>query len=132
MALSLSVLVIATVCILFKEFFAVTFDAEFARVSGLPVDKLEFLFTFLTGMTIVVSIKLVGILLVTSMIVIPAISAMLFGFGFKRTILAANAIAVLSVVLGLYASFYYNLASGGTIVLVSVGMFLISLAYNRR
>lgn len=131
LALLLSVFVIATICVLFKEFFAVTFDAEFARVSGLPVDGLEFLFTFLTGMTIVISIKLVGILLVTSMIVIPAISAMLFRLSFKRTILAANAIAVLSVVLGLYASFYYNLASGGTIVLVSVGVFLISLAYSR-
>ncbi|HVA82780.1 MAG TPA: metal ABC transporter permease [Candidatus Aquilonibacter sp.] len=130
-ASALGVVVIATVYALFKEFFSVTFDPEFAQINGLPVDRLEFLFTFLTGLTVVVSIKLVGILLVTSLIAIPAISSMLFKFNFKKTILLANAIAVLSVILGLYISFWYNFASGGTIVLVSIGAFLISLAYNK-
>lgn len=131
MALGLGIFVLATVYLLFKEFFAITFDPEFARVSRLQVDRLEFLFTFLVGLTVVITIKLVGILLVTSMIVIPAISAMLFRFNFKRTILLSNIMAVLAVVIGLYASFYLNLASGGTIVLASVGILVLSLAYNR-
>jgi zinc transport system permease protein len=130
LALGLGIFVIATICVLFKEFFAITFDPEFAKVSGIPVDKLEIVFTFLTGLTVVISIKLVGILLVTSMIVVPAISAMLFKFNFKRTIMAANLIAIFSVVAGLYTSFFYNLASGGTIVLVSIGVFLIALTYT--
>jgi zinc transport system permease protein len=131
LALGLSALVIATVYLLFKEFFAMTFDSEFAKVSGMPVERLELLFTLLTGLTIVVSIKLVGVLLVTSMIVVPAISSMLFRINFRRTILLANAIAVASVVAGLYISFWYNLASGGTIVLVSIAIFLLCIPSSR-
>ena len=78
-----------------------------------------------------VSIKLVGVLLVTSMIVVPSISAMLFKVNFRRTILLANALAVASVISGLYLSFWYNLASGGTIVLVSIALFLAVLAFNK-
>lgn len=131
LALCLGAFVIATVYLLFKEFFAMTFDAEFAKVSGMPVERLELLFTLLTGLTIVVSIKLVGVLLVTSMIVVPSASAMLFRINFRRTILLANAIAVASVVAGLYLSFWYNLASGGTIVLVSIAIFLLCMSYGR-
>ncbi|VVB77447.1 ABC 3 transport family protein [uncultured archaeon] len=131
LALGLGFAVMATIYVLFKELFAVTFDPEFARVSGLPVERLELVFTLLTGITVVISIKLVGILLVTSLIVIPAVSAMLLRLDFKNTLLAANAIAVLSVVIGLMASFYYDLASGGTIVLVSVGIFAAVLANSR-
>ncbi len=94
LAAGLGMAVIATVCILFKEFFAVTLDPEFAKVSGLPVDRLEFVFTFLIGLTVVVSIKLMGVLLITSLIVMPAISSMLFKLNFKRTILFANAMAI--------------------------------------
>ena len=130
-ALLLGIFVIGTIYALFKEFFTLTFDPEFAKISGIPVEKLELLFTLLTGLTVVISIKIVGILLVTSLIVIPAVSAMLFGLSFRRTILVSNVIAVASVVLGLFASFHYDLASGGTIVLVSIGMFLAALTYNR-
>ena len=131
LALCLSAFVIATIYLLFKEFFAITFDSEFAKISGMPVERLELLFTLLTGLTIVVSIKLVGVLLVTSMIVVPSISAMLFKVNFRRTILLANALAVASVISGLYLSFWYNLASGGTIVLVSIALFLAVLAFNK-
>jgi zinc transport system permease protein len=130
LALVLGAFVMATIYLLFKEFFAITFDAEFAKVSGMPVERLELLFTFLTGLTIVVSIKLVGVLLVTSMIVVPAVSAMLFRIDFRRTILLSNALAVAAVVAGLYLSFWYNLASGGTIVLVSIAIFLLCIPFS--
>lgn len=109
-----------------KEWVGITIDAEFARVSGLPVPTLELVFTILTGLTVVVAMRLVGVLLVSSLMVIPASAMIQLKMPFKQTVLSACGIAVLSVVAGLQLSFMYDLAPGGSIVLVTIFFFILA------
>jgi zinc transport system permease protein len=81
----------------------------------------------LAGITVIASMRLVGILLISSLIVIPTITAMTFGKGFRKTTLISVSISVFSVVTGILISYILNLAPGGTIVLVSVGIFIVTL-----
>ena len=118
---------IATLCImllLFKKFMYITFDEEQAKISGLQVSMLNYLFITLASITVIASIRLVGILLISSLIVLPNITAMMFGKGFKKTAIISGLIAVISVISGIIISYLANLAPGGTIVLVSVAIFI--------
>ena len=127
----LGLLVLGVLALLFKEWFFITFDAESAKADGLPVERLELLFTLMTGLAVVVSAKVVGILLVTSLMVVPTSAAILLRLDFKRTLLVSNLLAVAATLSGLELSFLYDLAPGGSIVLVSAGFFLLALGYNQ-
>ncbi len=131
MILALSAAIIAILLLLYKRFMYITFDEEQAKVSGLQVSKLNYLFIILASIAVISSIRLVGILLISSLIVIPNITAMMFGKGFKKTAVLSGAIAASSVVAGIMISYVANIATGGTIVLVLVITFLTTLALKR-
>jgi zinc transport system permease protein len=131
LAAGLGVTVLGILLVFWKEWVAITIDAEFARVSGLPVPALELVFTILTGLTVVVAMRLVGVLLVSSLIVIPASAMIQLKMPFKQTVLSACGVAVLSVIAGLQLSFMYNLAPGGSIVLVTIGFFVLAAIVAR-
>lgn len=120
--------ILAIVIMLYKKFVYITFDEEQARVSGLPIANLNYLFVVLASVAAVVSMRLVGILLVSALIVIPNVTAMLFGRGFKKTALISVAISIFSVVAGIAVSYAFNLAPSGAIVMVSVAAFVAALA----
>lgn len=129
--LALSAIIMAILLLLYKRFMYITFDEEQAKVSGLQVSKLNYLFIILASIAVISSIRLVGILLISSLIVIPNITAMMFGKGFKKTAVLSGAIASSSVVAGIMISYVANIATGGTIVLVLVITFLTTLAIKR-
>ncbi|HEX6561989.1 MAG TPA: metal ABC transporter permease, partial [Nitrososphaera sp.] len=106
----------------------ITFDEEQAKVGGLPISKLNYLFVVLASVAAVASMRLVGILLVSALIVIPNVTALLFGKGFKKTALISVAVSVFSVLTGIAVSYAFNLAPAGTIVLVSAAVFVTALA----
>jgi zinc transport system permease protein len=106
----------------------ITFNEEQAKVSGLDVSKINYLFIVLASITVITSIRLVGVLLISSLIVIPNITAMMLGKGFKKTVLGSIIIAVCSVEIGIIFSYVWDIAPGGTIVLVSIVIFLITLS----
>ena len=128
MILALSAAIMAVLLALYKKFMYITFDEEQAKVSGLQVSKLNYLFIVLASIAVIASIRLVGILLISSLIVIPNITAILLGKGFRKTAAISGAIAVVGVVAGILLSYVANIASGGTIVLVLVMIFLATLA----
>lgn len=128
MILGLSAGIMTILLLLYRKFMYITFDEEQAKVSGLSVSKLNYLFIVLASITVIASIRLVGILLISSLIVIPNITAMLFGKGFRKTALISGMIGVFSVVAGVLISYEANIATGGTIVLVLVMTFLAALA----
>jgi zinc transport system permease protein len=76
--------------------------------------------------------RIVGILLIAALMVIPVITAMQFGRSFKQTLILSVALSLVSVISGLFVSYYLDLASGGTIVVIALAMFLISLPLNRQ
>jgi zinc transport system permease protein len=127
LAAGLGVIVLVVLFLLWKEWVSITLDPDFARVAGMPVTALEILFTVLVGLTVVVATRLVGVLLVSSLMVIPAITAIQLKQPFRRTVLLALGIAIISVVIGLQLSFSYNIASGGSIVLVTIGFFVLAV-----
>jgi ABC-type Mn2+/Zn2+ transport system permease subunit len=128
----LGTLVIGTVLVLRKELLFATFDPAGARVAGIRVTALDYLLLALLGVTIVVSIQSVGIIMVVAMLVTPAATAQLLVVRFGPMMALAAAIAVASAVVGLYLSFYANLASGASIVLVETLLFGIALVGGPR
>jgi zinc transport system permease protein len=130
--LGLGGLVGAAVIIFYKELFAIAFNEELARVAGIPVGAINLLLTLLTALTVIVAMRVVGILLVSAMLVIPTVTALQLSRGFKSALSLAVAFGLAAVLLGLTAAYYLNLAAGGAIVLVALALFAgVSLTKRR-
>jgi manganese/iron transport system permease protein len=128
--LVLGAIVLGVVAVLWKELLYATFDPLGAAASGLPVGALEYLFLGLVALTIVISLKSVGIILVVAMLVTPAATAQLVTVRFSRLVGLAVLIGAGSAVLGLYLSYWFDVASGATIVLVQSALFVVVLLLN--
>ena len=129
--LLLAVAVLSVIALLWKELLYSTFDPLGAAASGLPVERLEYLFLAIIAVAIVVSLQAVGIILVVAMLVTPAATAQLLTRSFGRLLAIAGAIGVAAPIIGLYVSYWANSASGATIVLVETALFLVALAVGR-
>jgi zinc transport system permease protein len=127
MILITDAIVVPIIYVLYKRLILIVFDENQAKVSGLNVTWINTLFIVLASITIIASIRLVGVLLISSLIVIPNITALLLGKGFKKTVFISCAISVFSVVFGIVASYYVNLVPSGTIVLTMVSMFIVTI-----
>lgn len=130
--LALGLGVVVVVALLWKELLYATFDPLGAAASGMPVDRLEYLFLALVALTIVVSLQAVGIILVVAMLITPAATAQMLTARFTRLMLLAALVGVASAIMGLYLSFWLQVASGATIVLVETALFLAALALGPR
>jgi len=122
-----SALILSILYFIYRELVYIAFDEEQAQVSGINVSRLNYIFIVLASIVVITSIRLVGVLLISSLIVIPNITAMMFGKGFKKTAMISVSIGILSVLTGIVISYIMNLAPGGTIVLVSVTVFLAAI-----
>ena len=127
----LSFISIFVIIYYYREFFLLTFDEEGARLTGIAVDRYNYLLLILTAMVIAIGLRIVGALLVSSLMVVPVATSLLLSRGFKQTLLYAVIFGILAVLVGLIASFYLGLAPGGAIVLSSVILFLILLLGKR-
>jgi zinc transport system permease protein len=119
--------VIATLVAIRKPLIHFTFDEEQAKVHGIPVEKLNYLFVALAAVTVIATMRLVGILLISALIVLPNITSIMMGRGFKKTMIISISLSVLAVVAGITISYYFNLAPAGTIVMLMVAMFVCTL-----
>jgi manganese/iron transport system permease protein len=128
----LGAIVLAVLLATRKELLYATFDPLGAAASGLPVAALEYLLLGLLGVTIVVSIQAVGVILVVAMLVTPAATAQLLLVRFERLMVLAAALAMVAALAGLYLSFYLNVASGASIVLVETLFFGLALLFGPR
>lgn len=128
----LGAIVLAVVFVLRKEFLYASFDPAGAAASGLPVEWLDYLLLGLIGVTIVVSIQTVGIVLVVAMLVTPAATGQLLVDRFWDLVRVAIAVAVVSALVGLYLSYYLNVASGASIVLIETLCFGLALALSPK
>lgn len=119
--------VVATLVALRKQLLHLTFDEEQAQVSGINTDRLNYVFVVLASVTVITSMRLVGILLISALIVLPNITAIMFGKGFKKTVALSVSMSVSSVVSGIILSYYLDLAPSGVIVMISVSMLVGTL-----
>lgn len=129
--LGLGLAVLSVTILLYKELLATALDEELAIVNGIPTKALNLILIVLAALTVSLALRIVGVLLIGALMIIPVISAIQYGKGFKRTISIALIISLLSVILGLFGSYYLNLASGATIVVIALILFIVSLIINR-
>jgi zinc transport system permease protein len=128
----LAAVVVVVILANYRSLMYLTFDQEAARASGVKTARLELLLAILTSVTVVLGMKVVGILLVTALLVIPAGAGMLQASSFKQAILFSSLVAVLSIVLGLLAAFYFDLPASATVVLTSFALFVVLYLLRRK
>jgi zinc transport system permease protein len=122
----LGVLVIFTVVVLYKELVDISFDEELAATGGLSTRLINQIFVVLAAVTVSLSMRIVGVLLIGALMIIPVLAAMQFEKSFRRTLFIAIAVSLFSVIAGLFVAYYAGLSSGGTIVLISIAVFLLA------
>lgn len=127
----LAAMVVLVVALCYKELLLLSFDPTVAEAMGYPVQALNYLLLSLVALTIVVSIQAVGVVLVVALLVTPAATAYLLTERFARMMAVGVLISMLAIMLGLYLSFYLNVASGAAIVLVSTTLFFAALGARR-
>jgi zinc transport system permease protein len=130
--LVLGIVVVAVVAVFYLSLFAMSYDEELAIAAGLPVRRLNFLVVTLAAVTVALALRVVGTLLVSALMVIPVLSAMQFKRGFRTTLLLSVAVSVAAVVAGLSASYSLGIASGGSIVLSALILFVVCAVAGRR
>lgn len=126
----LSMVVIAMVFFFYQDLFAVTYDEEYAQAVGMNTKFINYLLAVLTSITIALGIRVVGTMLISSLIVFPTVSALQISKGFRSTILIAMIISVFCVVAGVFLSFAYNLPTGAVIVLLNALAFAVSFTFK--
>jgi len=129
--IAIALIVLLFLGLFFKEMFVLSFDEEYAKASGLPAKMIHFLFMVVVALTIAASMRIVGILLVSSMITLPVASAMRLAKGFKGTIIYAVLFGELAVIVGLILAFYLDIAPGGTIVVTSILILIIVILFKK-
>jgi zinc transport system permease protein len=131
--LAMIVFLVVAGCIFFfyHEFFAVTFDEELAQSMGIKTKRINALLYILTALSVVLTMKIAGIMLVSAMLILPPIIALQLRVNFRITIIASAAFSILSVICGIVLSFLLNLPAGGTIVISNVFFLLIVFGIKR-
>lgn len=120
-----SLIVLVTVLLFYKELFYIGFDENAARISGVPVKSVNFMFTILTALTVSIASRTVGTLIVSSMLVVPVACGMQMARSYRGTLISAVLTAVVTTIAGLFLSYYAGLKPGGTIVLLEVIWFIL-------
>jgi zinc transport system permease protein len=129
--ITLSAIVLSFVLLFYKELMHMTFDEQGARLTGIPVFWLNLAFNIMLAFAVVVSIKVIGSLLVSALLIIPAGSAMQLSRSFHSTTMLSVILGEIIVIFGLVASFIYDVASGGAIVLFGIVVFLVCVAIKK-
>lgn len=128
----ISILVILLVVLLYKELFLLSFDEEYARATGIAAKTLHFIFIVMVALVIAASMRIVGILLVSSLMTLPVAASIRFAKGFKQTIFFSILFGEISVLGGLFLSYYLDLAPGGTIVMIAVLILVLAIWLKKR
>jgi ABC-type Mn2+/Zn2+ transport system permease subunit len=127
----LGVGVLGALTVTFRAHLLVAFDEEVARAYGHPVAALDTLLLVLLAATVVIGVRLVGVLLIEALLVVPAATAALWAQHYRSQLLVSVGLALLSGVAGLTLAYAFDLAAGGTIALVAVALFFASLLLRR-
>ncbi len=124
--------ILVILALIWRPLLAMTVHEELAQVEGVPVMPIRITFMLLIALVIAVSMKIVGVLLITSMMLIPAAAARPFSRTPEQMALYAALAGIIAVFLGLAGSWYWDTPAGPTIVVAAAGLFLLSLGFRRR
>ena len=130
LSIIVSLLVVLLFIIYYRKIFIITFDEEFAKASGLKASKYTSLIAILAAVVIVIGMRMMGTLLISSIIIFPALTSMRLFRTFKRVIASSVIVSVVSFLIGIFLSYIYEISSGATIVLTNLVMFIIFSLLN--
>jgi zinc transport system permease protein len=131
MVLILSAVSVLTLILLYHQMVYIAYDEEAAKVAGVKVRLINYVFSVLVASAISVSIRIVGVLVLSSMIALPVATALQLGKGFKLTLIFSIVFSVIDIMLGLFMSYYLNVAPGGFTALVSVAVLILVLVTKK-
>ncbi|MCX5805820.1 MAG: metal ABC transporter permease [Proteobacteria bacterium] len=126
----LSIILITVILLFYQELLSVTFDEESAKASGVNTKRINSILVLLTALTVVLAMKMVGIMLVSALLIIPSVTALQMARSFRSTMFIASIAGVLSVVIGICISFAADLPTGATIVLLNILFFICAFIYK--
>jgi zinc transport system permease protein len=130
-ALAIAAITLGIIFLFFKEIVYVTFDETQARASGLRTWVFDYLISVLSGIVVIVAIPIVGILLISSLLVLPALTATQIAKSFRQTVILSPFIGLVTVTVGLLLALIINSAPGGTIVLTGIAILGIAFVAKR-
>jgi len=131
MVLILSLVSVLTLILLYHQMIYIAFDEEAAMVAGVKVRLINYIFFILVASAISISIRIVGVLVLSSMIALPVATALQLERGFKQTLLFSIFFSFIDIMLGLFISYYLNVAPGGLTALISVAVLVLVLIYKK-
>lgn len=130
LSILLSIVVLVTFILFYNRIFAVTFDENFAKATGTNASAYNMLIAILTALVIVLGMRMMGSLLITSLIVFPALTSMRLAKNFKAVIINSSIISVISLIIGMSVSYLYATPTGASIVLCHIVFFIIYSIIN--
>ena len=128
--LILGLTILISIIFLYKGLFIMIFDEQTAKLAGVNVNLINLYFSIIIAVTITISMRIVGILMVSSLMVLPVASSLQVAKSFKQAVLLSNIFGLLSVVSGLILSFYLDIAPGGTIIIISIIILLLVVIWS--
>lgn len=131
LSIILSFLVLAVLYFFYWDLFSATFDEEYAKTTGIKINLINTLLALLTAITVVLSVKVVGVMLVSAFLVLPAVTALQLAKDFKTAIVLAAAVSLASVITGITLSFFLDLPTGATIVIINTIFFIAALTAKK-
>ncbi|NLW23356.1 MAG: metal ABC transporter permease [Tissierellia bacterium] len=125
LVIGIGIIIFTTIILFYRDLFYITFDEEGAHLAGISSKFLNHYFSILVALTVAISMRIVGVLLISSLMVLPVATSLLIANSFKSGLIYSNSFGIISVILGLILSFYFDLAPGGTIVLTALAILLL-------
>jgi zinc transport system permease protein len=122
----LSIIVLFLIYYFYWDLFSTTFDEEYAKTTGIRTQHINIILTILTAITVVLSVKIVGIMLVSALLILPAVTALQISRGFAKAMYVGCIASVVSIIGGITISYYFDLPTGATIILVNSLLFFLS------
>lgn len=124
--------ILILICVNYRAFLHIAFDEDSARIAGYRVQTLNYILAALTAVIAVLSLRIVGGLLISALLVIPVVTASRFAKSFMQTIMLAIGVAVVAVTSGLAVAFYAGIAAGGAIVLAAITLLILSMIWSEQ
>jgi len=131
MVIGLSLVSVLALIFLYNQMLYISYDEEAAQIAGVKVKLINYVFSILVASAVSVSIRIVGVLVLSSMIALPVATALQLGKGFKATLIFSVVFSMIDIMLGLFLSYYLNVAPGGFTALVCVAVLILVLIFKK-
>lgn len=125
LSIAVSIIVAILFVLYYRKLFAVTFDESFAKASGLNSTRYTNIIAILTALIIVVGMRMMGVMLISSIIIFPALTSMRIFKSYKKVVISSSIVSVVSFLMGIYLSYVYNISTGAMIVIVNIVLFVL-------